>query len=65
MPNSLEQLVAEWYEFKGYFILRNVHVGRASFGGYKGELDIAAFNPVIRRLIAITPKSERGVFEAL
>ena len=26
--NHLEQLTAEWYEFRGYFVRRNVQVGR-------------------------------------
>lgn len=31
--NHLEQLVAEWYEFEGYFVRRNVMVGRRPSGG--------------------------------
>jgi hypothetical protein len=27
MANHLEQLVAKWLEFKGYFVRRNVKVG--------------------------------------
>ena len=27
MVNFLEQMVAEWYEFRGYFVRRNVRVG--------------------------------------
>jgi hypothetical protein len=34
----LEQLVAEWYEFQGYFVRRNVRVGRRLKGGHDGEL---------------------------
>ncbi|MDB5072672.1 MAG: hypothetical protein JWM87_3783 [Candidatus Eremiobacteraeota bacterium] len=45
VPNFLEQLVAEWYEYRGYFVRRNVLVGRRSQGGQDGELDIVAFNP--------------------
>lgn len=36
MPaNHLEQLVAEWYEYQGYFIWRNVRVGKKPQGGYE------------------------------
>jgi hypothetical protein len=29
MPsNHLEQLVAEWYEYQGYFVRRNIFVGK-------------------------------------
>ena len=43
--NFLEQLIAEGYEYKGYFIRQNVLVGRRSRGGYEGELDIVASHP--------------------
>ena len=46
MPgNHLESLVAEWYEFRGYFVRRNVPVGKRPKGGYDCELDIVAFHP--------------------
>ncbi len=38
MANFLEQLVAEWYEHQGYFVRRNVQVGKRTKGGYEGEL---------------------------
>ena len=41
--NFLEQLVAEWYEYRGYFIRRNVWVGKLAKGGYECELDIIDF----------------------
>ena len=45
MPfNYLEQLVAEWYDYKGYFLRRNVLVGKRAQGGYESELDIVAFH---------------------
>ena len=28
--NFLEQLVTEWYEYRGYFVRRNVPVGKRS-----------------------------------
>jgi hypothetical protein len=43
--NYLEQLLAEWYEFQGYFIRQNVWVGKRPQGGYECELDIVAFHP--------------------
>ena len=36
--NHLESLVAEWYEFRGYFVRRNIRVGKRSKGGYECEL---------------------------
>lgn len=51
--NHLEQLVAEWYEYQGYFIRRNVKVGRRARGGYEGELDIVGFHPERQHLVHI------------
>src|SRR5256885_2791112 len=53
--NYLEQLVAEWYEYKGYFIRRNVNVGRRERGGYECELDIVGFHPTKNHLIQVEP----------
>jgi hypothetical protein len=38
--NHLEALVAEWYEVRGYFVRRNVQVGKRPKGGYECEFDI-------------------------
>lgn len=51
--NHLEQLLAEWYEFQGYYLRRNVLVGKRPQGGYACELDIVGFNPTTRHLIHI------------
>lgn len=53
--NYLEQLIAEWYEYKGYFIRRNVNVGKLDRGGYECELDIVGFHPAKNHLVHIEP----------
>ncbi|HDL20702.1 MAG TPA: hypothetical protein ENH30_05425 [Nitrospirae bacterium] len=53
--NHLEQIVGEWYEYTGYFVRRNVLVGKRLKGGYDGELDIVAFNPKTKHLVHIEP----------
>jgi hypothetical protein len=53
MPNFLEQLVAEWYEYRGYFVRRNIKVGPRDKGGHEGELDVVAYQPVDKRLVHI------------
>ena len=64
--NHLEDLVAEWYQFQGFFVRRNVQVGKRSRGGYECELDIVAFHPGAKRLVHIEPSldthswAERG-----
>lgn len=56
--NHLEQLISEWYEFRGYFVRRNIMVCKRKKGGYKGELDIVAFNSEKNHLIHIEPSSD-------
>lgn len=51
--NHLEQLVAEWYEYRGYFVRRNVRVGKRSTGGYDGELDVVAYDPKTQHTVHI------------
>ena len=56
--NFLEQLVSEWYEYRGYFVRRNIPVGKRSKGGYDGELDVVAFNPAQGHLVHIEPSMD-------
>ena len=56
--NHLEQLIAEWYEYRGYFVRRNVRVGKRVKGGYECELDIVAFDPHTSKLVHIEPSSD-------
>lgn len=56
--NHLEQLTAEWYEFRGYFVRRNVQVGRREKGGYECELDVVAFCPRRQHLVHIEPSMD-------
>jgi len=56
--NHLEQLISEWLEFKGYFVRRNVKVGRLSHGGHEGELDVVAFNPETNHVLHVEPSTD-------
>ena len=56
--NFLEQLVCEWYEYRGYFVRRNVPVGKRTRGGYEVELDIVAFHAARRHLVHIEPSMD-------
>jgi len=51
--NFLEQLLAEWYELQGYFIRKNVLVGKRPKGGYECELDVVAFHPGKKHLVHV------------
>lgn len=61
--NHLEQLAAEWYEFRGYFVRRNVRVGKRPKGGYECELDVVAFHPGLQHLVHIEPSMDADNWE--
>jgi hypothetical protein len=56
--NFLEELVAEWYEYKGYFVKRNEKVNPLQDGGFEGELDIVVLDPQNKRFIHIETSSD-------
>ena len=53
--NHLEQLIAEWYEYQGYYVKRNVLVGKREKGGWECELDVIAFHLTKKHLIHLEP----------
>lgn len=63
MGNHLEQLVAEWYQYNGYFVRQNVLVGKRTKGGYECELDVVAFNPVSKHLVQIEPSLDASAWK--
>jgi hypothetical protein len=56
--NFLEQLVAEWYAFQGYFVRTNIKFGKRAKGGYLGEMDVVAFHPKEKTLIHIETSTD-------
>lgn len=61
--NWLEQLIAEWLEFQGYFVRRNVLIGPRERGGYDGELDVVGFHPGLKRLVHYEASSDADSWE--
>ena len=61
--NHLEQLVAEWHEYRGYFVRRNIHVGKRAGGGYECELDVVAFHPGLKHLVHVEPSMDAHSWE--
>ena len=53
--SHLEDILFEWYDWRGYLVKRNVAVGRLSHGGWEGELDIVAYHPTTRELVHLEP----------
>ncbi len=53
--SHLEDLIAEFYDWKGYLVKRNIKVGRLQHGGWEMELDVIAFDPHSGHLIHLEP----------
>lgn len=62
MPH-LEDLIFEYYEWQGYFIKRNVKVGKLLHGGWEMELDLIAYNPSSKHLIHLEPSLDANPWE--
>src|SRR5437588_12457884 len=64
MPgNHLEELVSEWYQLQGYFVRRNVQVGKLPRGGWECELDIVASHPGLKKLVHVEPSLDSDNWE--
>jgi len=61
--NFLEELVAEWYEFEGYLIHKNIRFGKRPQGGYTGEMDVVAFHPREKSMIHIETSTDSDSWE--
>lgn len=61
--NYLEQLASEWYEYRGFFVRRNVPVGSGPKGGYEAELTIVAIHPGDNRVVHIEPSMDAHSWE--
>lgn len=61
--SHLETLIAEYYDWKGYLVKRNVKVGRLSHGGWEMELDIIAYHPHAEHLVHIEPSVDAHSWE--
>jgi hypothetical protein len=53
--SHLEDIIAEFYDWQGYLIKRNVKVGRRARGGWAMELDVIAYHPHTEHLIHLEP----------
>ncbi len=56
--NFSEELLFEYYEFKGYHVKRNIKIGKKNKGGYGGEIDIAAYSLKRNHLLQILPSMD-------
>ena len=61
--NYLEQLVAEWYEYSGYFVRSNSRTRKRQKGGWDIELDVLAYSPSDQRLIHIETSGDANSWQ--
>src|SRR5690349_15476466 len=61
--NFLENLIAQWYQYNGYYIRQNVRIGKRIKGGYDGEIDIVAYHPQNKHLIHFEVSSDADSWE--
>lgn len=61
--SHLENLIAEYYDWQGYLIKRNIKVGKLCHGGWEMELDVLAYNPHSKHLIHIEPSIDAHSWE--
>lgn len=53
--SHLESLVAEYLEWQGYLVKRNLKVGRRAKGGWEMELDVVGYNPQTNKIVHYEP----------
>ncbi len=61
--NFLEQLTAEWYEYRGYFCRTNIRFGETGHGGHIGEMDVIAYHPKTKEFIHIECSTDAWSWE--
>jgi hypothetical protein len=59
----LEDFLAEYYDWRGYVVKRNVRVGRRALGGWDMELDVVAYDPHTKHLIHLEPSLDAHSWE--
>ena len=61
--SHLEDLIAEYYDWSGYLVRRNLKVGKLAHGGWEMELDIVAYHPHTRHLVHVEPSIDADSWE--
>jgi len=61
--SRLGNLIAEFYDWRGYLVKRNVKAGRLSHGGWEMELDVVAYHPHTKHLCSHRTFSWRTLVE--
>jgi hypothetical protein len=53
--SHLESLIAEYLEWQGFLVKRNLKVGRRERGGWEMELDVIGLNPKTETIVHYEP----------
>ncbi len=61
--SHLESLIAEYLEWQGFLIRRNVKVGRRARGGWEMELDVVGYHPQLGTLVHYEPSIDATSWE--
>ena len=61
--NYLEQLAAEWFEYRGYFVRRHVLVGPRDGGGFEAELTVVAIHLRDGEVVQVEPSMDAHSWE--
>ena len=61
--SHLEDLIAEYYDWSGYLVKRNLKVGKLAHGGWEMKLDIVAFHPTSKHLVHVEPSIDAHAWD--
>jgi len=53
--SHLESLIAEYLDWQGHIVRRNIKVGRLGHGGWEMELDVVGYNPTLNTIVHYEP----------
>lgn len=59
----IENLLAEYLDWKGYVVKTNAKVGRLKHGGWQMELDIVAYHPTTKDLVHYEPSLDANSWQ--
>lgn len=63
MASHLENLLVEYYNWRGFIVRHNQKVGRRTLGGWEMELDIIAYDTSANKIIHIEPSLDAHTWE--
>jgi len=61
--SHLEALIAEYLDWQGYLVKKNIKVGRLNHGGWEMEVDIVGYNPKSGSLVHYEPSIDALTWE--